>query len=232
MSTRVTYRLEDGIATITLDDRKVNVMSMEMLAEINTALDRALADEAVVLLGGREGVFSAGFDLQVLRGGGSGALSMVRAGFQLAERVLAFELPVVMACTGHAIAMGLFLLLSGDYRVGVDSPYKLTANEVAIGITMPRAAVEILRQRLPPAQFNRAVILAETFSPDDAVAAGLLDRVVSPTTIGDVARQVALELTKLDMEAHRASKLRAREQTLAALREAIDADEALLLPVD
>src|SRR5262250_1341187 len=168
MANRVRYELEDSIATITMDDGKVNAMSLGMIAELNAALDRAQADRAVVVLVGRPGVFSAGFDLPVLRSGGADAVAMVRGGFELAERVLAFPMPVVVACTGHAVAMGVFLLLSGDYRLGAAGPYKITANEVAIGVAMPRAAVEILRQRLAPAYFNRAVTIAEPFAPENA----------------------------------------------------------------
>jgi enoyl-CoA hydratase len=124
------------------------------------------------------------------------------------------------------VAMGLFLLLSGDYRIGADGPYKLTANEVAIGLTMPRAAIEILRQRLTPAYFSRAVTLAEQFAPSGAVTGGLIDRVVPPGQLHQAALEVAATLTKLDLDAHAASKLRARQPTAAALRAAIDADSA------
>jgi enoyl-CoA hydratase len=228
MDTLVSYRSEDGVATLRMDDGKVNVMSSAMLGDINAALDRAEAEKAVVLLTGRAGVFSAGFDLRVLREGGSRAVSMVRSGFELAERVLTFPLPVVMACGGHAVAMGLFLLLSGDYRIGADGPYKLTANEVAIGLTMPYAAIEILRQRLAPAYFNRAVTLAESFAPSDAAAGGLVDRVVPPEQLDKAALEAATALRTLDLDAHAVSKLRAREQATAALRAAIEADYAAL----
>jgi enoyl-CoA hydratase len=226
MGTLVRYQSEGGLAMVRMDDGKVNVMSSAMLGEINAALDRAEAEKAVVLLAGREGVFSAGFDLRVLGEGGSPAVSMVRSGFELAERILTFPLPVVMACGGHAVAMGLFLLLSGDYRIGADGPYKLTANEVAIGLTMPHAAIEILRQRLAPAYFNRAVTLAEPFAPSDALAGGLIDRVVPPGELDQAALAAASALTKLDLQAHAASKLRARQQTAVALRAAIEADYA------
>jgi enoyl-CoA hydratase/carnithine racemase len=226
MTALVGYELEDGIATVTMDDGKVNVMSVPMLADVNAALDQAEADRAVVVLAGRDGVFSAGFDLPVLRAGGSRAVSMVRAGFELAERLLAFPLPVVMACTGHAVAMGAFLLLSGDYRLGASGTYKLTANEVAIGLTMPRAAVEVLRQRLTPAHFNRAVTLAEPFSPANAVEAGFLDQVVEPDELHHAAHDIAVQLTKLDLDAHKASKLRARHHALEALRAGIETDYA------
>jgi enoyl-CoA hydratase len=230
METRVTYGLVDSVATITMDDGKVNALSLAMLGEVNAALDRAAADRAVVVLSGREGVFSAGFDLPVLRAGGPEALDMLRAGFELSARVLSFPTPVLIACTGHAIAMGVFLVLSGDYRLGAAGPYKITANEVAIGLTMPRAAVEICRQRLTPSHFNRAVALAEVFSPDDAVAAGFLDRVAPQSEVHDVARDVATELSTLDLGAHARTKLRLREAALDSIRAAIEADDAELRP--
>src|SRR5262245_11938101 len=106
MGTLVTYRLEDRVATITMDDGKLNVLSPEMFAALNEAFDRAREDRAVVVLSGRDGAFSAGFDLRVLSTGGSAAQELVRTGFELAERVLSFPAPVVVACTGHALAMG------------------------------------------------------------------------------------------------------------------------------
>ena len=226
MNGPVTYQLMDSIATIAMDDGKVNVLSLQMFKELNTALDQARTDRAVVVLTGREGVFSAGFDLGVLRAGGPDAAAMLLSGFELAERILSFPMPVVIACTGHAIAMGVFLVLSGDYRIGAAGPHRIVANEVAIGATMPRSAVEICRQRLSPAHFNRAVILAEPYSPDDAVGAGFLDRVVQASELQDVARSTAAQLAKLNMDAHAATKLRAREHTLKAVRAAIEADEA------
>jgi enoyl-CoA hydratase len=231
MEPLVSYRLDQAIATITLDDGKVNALSPTMQAQIAGALDQAEADRAgAVVLAGRAGVWSAGFDLAVLRGGGPAALGMVRGGFVLAERLLAFPRPVVVACTGHAIAMGLFLVLSADYRIGAAGAFRLTANEVAIGMTMPRAAIEITRQRLPPAHVHRALVLAEIYTPDDAVAAGILDRVVPAGELADAARSAAARLAQLDAGAHAATKLRVRDATLQALRAALDGDDLELRP--
>jgi enoyl-CoA hydratase len=224
MEALVTYETDGPIATITMDDGKVNVLSPRMLTELEAAFDRATADRAVVVLRGREGVFSAGFDLAVLNAGGAESLAMVRAGFELAERVLSFPTPVVIACTGHAVAMGVFLVLSGDHRIGAAGPFRLTANEVAIGLTMPRAAVEICRQRLTPAHFNRAVVLAEPFTPAEAVEAGFLDRVVDPASLDAAARTAAEALAALDMASHVATKQRARGPALDAIRAGIAAD--------
>lgn len=226
----VTYRLDQSIATITLDDGKVNALSPAMQSQINRALDQAVADRAVVVVTGRPGVWTAGFDLAVLRAGGPASLGMVRSGFALAERLLTLPQPVVIACSGHAVAMGVFLLLSADYRIGAAGPYRITANEVAIGLAMPAAAIAICRQRLAPAHLHRALTLADVYSPDEAVAGGFLDRVVPVNELADAARQVATRLATLDRAAHAATKLRVQQPTLQALRAALDADDLELRP--
>jgi enoyl-CoA hydratase len=220
----VRYELSGSVATVTMDDGKVNVMSNAMQAALHHALDRAESDKAIVVLAGRSGVFSAGFDLTTLRAGGPDARTMVIGGFALSARLLSFPSPVIVACSGHAIAMGLFLLLSGDYLVGTEGPFKFQANEVAMKLTMPRAAVEILRQRLSPACFPRAATLSESFNPANAVSAGILDEVVTEDELIARVQQIAESTTTLDPDAHRKSKLRVRERTLEALRAALEAD--------
>jgi enoyl-CoA hydratase len=225
MTPLLTVRTEGSITTIVMDDGKVNALSPGMLAELGAALDRAEADGQVIVLTGREGVFSAGFDLKVLRAGGADAVGMLRGGFELCERLLSFPTPVVIACTGHAMAAGLFVLLSADYRIAAAGPFKIVANEVAIGLTMPWTAVEVCRQRLTPAHFSRVVDLAEVYAPDEsAVAAGLVDQVVDPADLELVARATAEAFTALDLEAHAASKLRTRKAALEALGAALAAD--------
>ncbi len=227
--TLVTYELAESIAIISLDDGKVNVMSAEMQRQIHAALDRAEADEAVVIITGRARVLSAGFDLGILARGGIEAAEMCDGGFKLAARILAFPYPTVIACPGHAIAMGAFLLLSADYRIGVEGTFKFVANEVALGITVPMAATEILRQRLTPAAFNRAAILSEEFSPVNAVEAGFLDRVVPPDDLLATARAMATTFSQLNMKAHAATKQRARAATLTAINAGIAVDSAELI---
>jgi enoyl-CoA hydratase len=224
MDALVTYELEGSVATIAMDDGKLNVLSTRMFEELKQALDRAEAESAVVVLTGREGVFSAGFDLTTLKAGGREAEAMLRGGFALAERLLSFPTPVVVACSGHAVAMGFFLVLAADYRLGAAGKFKLTANEVAIGLTMPLAAIEICRQRLAPAHFNRAVLLSEVYTPELAPEAGILDRVVPQAELRERAREVAAGLAKLDSGAHAATKLRARSAILTAIRAGVEAD--------
>jgi enoyl-CoA hydratase len=229
MGSLVSYDLHDSVATIRMDDGKVNVLSPAMQHGLNEALDRAQDDGAAVLLTGREGVFSAGFDLGLLRAGGSEAVNMIHGGFRLADRLLSFPLPVVVAATGHAIAMGLFILLGGDYRIGTDGPFTLAANEVAIGLPIPLSAIEILRYRLNPAAADRAALLAHRFTPDSAAHAGILDRVVPADELAASAREAAVEVSTLDRKAFSLSKVRTRLDVLDRLRRAIDADDPTLL---
>jgi len=224
MTDVVTYQLDGPVATVTMDDGKVNALSLDMFAALSRALDDAERDGAAVVLRGRPGAFSAGFDLRVLTAGGAGARTLVQTGFELAERMLGFGAPLVIACTGHALAMGSFLLLAGDERIGASGAFKIQANEVAIGITMPAFGVEMSRQRLTPAHFHRAVINAEAFDPDGAVAAGFLDRVVAASDLDACAAARAAELAAFNRTAFAGTKRRARANALRAVRAAIEYD--------
>ena len=150
-SESVHYNLQDQVATIRIDDGKRNALSPQVLREIYHALDRAESDRAIVIITGRESVFSAGFHLDVMKRGGINAIKMLRAGYALTARVMAYPYPVIAACNGHSLAMGVFLMLSADYVIGSRGDFKIAANEVAIGMTMPRVAAAMLRHRLNPA---------------------------------------------------------------------------------
>ena len=222
----VTYELADGIGTITIDDGKANAITEALIAEVHGALDQAEADGAVVLLAGRPGRFSGGFDLPTLTAFTPESADLLKAGFDLSHRLLSFPRPVVIACTGHAIAMGSFLLLSGDHRIGIaGGGHKIGATEVAIGMAMPWAAVEILRQRLTRAAFDRAALLAEVFDPEGAVEAGFLDEVVPEDELFERATEVAGRLATLDAKAHHVTKQRARTAMLETLSAATQRDD-------
>lgn len=224
MTELATYEMDGRIATITLDDGKVNVFSIPMLQSIHTALDQAERDGAVVVLTGRENYFSAGFDLKVFAAGGDQPREMLMLGATLAERVLSFSTPVVVACTGHAFPAGAFLLLAADRRLGADGPFRIGLNEVKIGVTLPWFAIELARHRLHPAHFDRTAVTATMYSPHEAVAPGFLDEVVAPDELRAASLETAAELAELDPTAHAATKLRVRANARQALRAAIEAE--------
>jgi enoyl-CoA hydratase len=223
MSGLVTYRRNESIAVITMDDGKVNALGPAMQQSLNEALDNADHDDVgAVIIAGNHRVFSAGFDLKILRAGEMRpAIDMFRGGFELAYRLLSYPKPVVMACTGPAIAMGSFLLCSGDHRIAAPG-YNIRANEVAIGIVLPYAASAIMKLRLTPSAYQQAAGLSKTFFGETALAAGFIDEIDLPDMVLSRAEEAALEFTKLDLAAHAASKLRARANSLAELRAGID----------
>jgi len=215
--TLTTYELGDGIATITLDDGKVNALSPEMLGSIGESLDRAEADEAVVVMTGRERTFSAGFDLR-----SEDWPTMLTAGARTAERMLSFPRPIVVACNGNALAMGAFLLLSADHRVGARGDFKIGLNEVAIGLTLPYFGIALARHRLTPPAFDHCAGTGVILDPDEARAAGFLDDVVDHADVLATAREAARALAGIDMNAHHATKLRIRADALTGLADGID----------
>lgn len=223
-SESVQYSLQGNVATIRIDDGKRNALSPAVLSEIYQALDRAESDRAIVIITGRESVFSAGFDLHVMKRGGMNALRMLRAGYGLTARVMAYPYPVIAACNGHVLAMGVFLMLSADYVIGSRGDFKIAANEVAIGMTMPRVAAATLRQRLNPAAFQRAVTLSEYFDVESAVDAGFFDELVDPLDLETRARTRADEYKKLDGRAHTVSKRRIRAALIRKIRFSVPLD--------
>jgi enoyl-CoA hydratase len=192
-----------------------------MLAQLDSALDQAEEAGKVAIICGRPGKFSAGFDLGVMGEGGDGMLKLLRSGSTISRRLLAFPTPVILAVSGHAIAMGALLTLSADYRIGVHGTYKIGLNEVAIGMTLPYFGIELARERLARTHFASAVTMAKLYDSVGAVEAGFLDEVVSEEDLVERAIAKAEQLAELDMEAHKNTKARTRETFMAALEEAV-----------
>ena len=225
MSDLISYQLEDGIATLTLNNGKVNAISPDVIAAFNAALDQAVQDRAVVIITGQPGILSGGYDLKVMTSGPQNAVALVTAGSTLARRMLSHPFPIIVACPGHAIAKGAFILLSADYRIGVEGPFNIGLNEVQIGMTMHHAGIELARDRLRKSAFHRSVINGEIFNPQGAVDAGFLDKVVPAEELMATAVAVALQLKKINMTAHKNTKLKVRKAFLETLDKAIELDQ-------
>lgn len=220
MDPRVRLEIEDGIAWITLDDGKVNAMSGELIAEIGGALDAAERAGAVVVLAGRDGILSAGFDRRVFERGLDATVAMLRAGAGLIERLVSFPHPVLTLCTGHAYPMGAFLLLASDVRFGAGGEWRIGMNETAIALTVPHFALELARHRLSPAGFAR-IASGAMFGPDEAMQLGYLDRVVPAERLASAGREEALRLRSLDRPSFAATKARIHERFLGRFRAAV-----------
>lgn len=226
MSELVSYQLDDGIATLTLNNGKVNAISPDVIAALNQALDRAEQDKAIVILTGQPGVLSGGYDLKVMMAGPQDAISLVTAGSKLARRMLSHPFPIIVACSGHAVAKGAFILLSADYRIGIEGPFTIGLNEVQIGMTMHHVGIELARDRLRKSAFQRSVINGEMFNPQSAVDAGFLDVVVPAEQLMATAVAAAQQLKKINMTAHANTKRKVRDAFLKTLDKAIELDKA------
>lgn len=224
MNNLVHYTTEDNYAIIKIVNGKVNAISHEVIDEINECLETAEKDERVVIITGQEGILSGGYDLKVMTKSADAAKDLVSRGSKLSHRLLSFPYPVIMACGGHAVAKGAFLLLSADYRLGVEGDFKIGLNEVQIGMTMHHAGIAIAKHKLPAVFFERSVNNGEMYNPKEAITAGFLDKIVPSEHLLPTAVKVAQLFGKINKTAHKNTKLKVRKDFLGNLERAIELD--------
>lgn len=193
-----TLSQEDEISIITLDDGKANVFSEEMTQAINDCLDKVPTDSGSLIITGRPGMFSAGFDLKVIASGDVPKIKkMSLSGFKLLSRIFSFPRPVVAACSGHGIALGTFLLCCCDYRIGIKGEFLLGANEMKTNMVIPTPILELIKFRISPSHKYRSILGAEMYQLDKAIGAGLMDQVEEAETLMDAAIEKAKDLATM-----------------------------------
>lgn len=224
MADPCTYALANSIATITMDDGKANALSVAMIDALLAALDRAESEAKAIVLAGRAERFCAGFDLRVMMSGPENATALLRRGSELLLRLYDAHVPLVIACTGHALAGGALVVLTGDLRIGAQGAFKLGLNELSIGLPVPVLAMEFARDRLVKTELHKATLMAQIYAPDDAVRAGWLDAVVPGDQVLARATEEAGKLGALSRQAYRHTKTRLRGATIALIRATMDSD--------
>ena len=210
----VQYQFEDGVAILRIDDGKRNALAPEVLDEIYAAFDRAEADRAIVIVTGREDVFSAGFDLKVMQRGGTRAIGMLHRGYGLPARVLNYPYPVIVACNGHSLAMGVFLMLAADHAIGIHGDFVVGMNESAIGMVLPLYATTLGMARLAPAG-RKAIATGELFSPQRGLEVGYFDRVVEAGELDATVEAVIAHMKSLNAGAFDGNKKIINAQLIA-----------------
>lgn len=219
-STAVTATTVDAVRLVTLDDGKANALNHEVIDALRAELRIAEADSGAMVLAGRPNRFSGGFDLSIMTSGPDQAMPLLKAGAELAMDIYLSRVPVVVACTGHAVAMGAILLMAADLRIGTAGDFKLGMNEVAIGMPVPHFAMTFARDRLSSRWFVQAIQHARLFDPTGAIDAGYLDEVAPADQVVAVAtahaqrlatdlRAGAFQMTRDIMRAPVATELRA-----------------------
>jgi len=225
----LTYALDGSTAVVTMDDGKANALSNEMIDQLLAALTRAEGEAKAMVLAGRPEKFCAGFDLKVMMSGPANATALLTKGSELLLRLYAAKVPLVIACTGHALAGGALVVLTGDLRIAAAGAFKIGLNEVQIGLPVPVLAMELARDRLVKPELDRATLMATIYSPEDAELAGYVDAVVAPGELLATAKAEAARLGAFSQQAFRATKQRLRGQTLKYIRESMAEDMRTLL---
>lgn len=229
MTSPLSIERHGDVHVLRMDDGKANVLSHAMLDALNAALDDAEKSARAVVLVGREGRFSAGFDLAVMMSGLERAKELLSKGGDFLLRLFEYPLPLVAASTGHAVAGGALVLLAADVRVASAGPFRIGLNEVQIGLPLPSLAIEFARDRLSPRAFVAATLLATMYDPEGAKDAGYVDEVVSGDALARALPR-AVELTKLDARAFAVSKKHVRAEVLARIRASLARDLVALAP--
>ncbi len=224
------YELEGNVAVITMDDGKANALSYAMMDSVSSALDRAESEAAAVVLAGRAGRFCAGFDLKEMMSGVDQARALVSRGAGFLMKLYELPMPLVIACSGHALAGGALVVLTGDLRIGVGGAFKIGLNEVQIGMPVPILAMELARDRLEKRALHAATMFGQTVDPETAVAWGYLDRLEEGDKLRAAAIAEATRLGGLTRSAYAKTKLAMRERTVRYVRETLSVDMERLTP--
>jgi enoyl-CoA hydratase len=226
----VTYQVTDRIAHVTIDNGKANALSPEVIAALDDALttaEKAGDEVGAMCITGTPGMLTGGFDLKVMRAGAEQAINLATDGGALFARLFGSEVPIVVACNGHAVAAGSLLLLSADYRVGVVGNYRIGLIETEIGMVLPRWACELARERLSVRHYQQATVGARMYDPAGAVDAGFLDAAVPEDQLASAALAEAQRWAALPRAAYRGQVRQNRGERLARLAEAVAEDRAI-----
>ena len=217
---------DNGIAVITFDDGKANALSPDMLTKLDDAITQVETEAKAIVLVGRPERFSAGFDLKLMMAGPESANALLTQGVKFFGRLFTHPKPIVMACTGHAIAGGVLLLLCADHRVGVAGDYKLGLNETAIGMPLPVFALELAKARLDNRRLEEATLMAKIYNPEEATAVGYLDEATSADALVERAVDRALALADLAPHAYAITKAKLRQPCLDFILDTLSEDLA------
>ena len=217
-----TLTTEGDVSIITLNDGKANVFSPEMSSTVSNLLDQVPEDKGSLVITGRPGIFSAGFDLKIISSGDADAVAaMVKAGFTLLARIYNFPRPVIAACSGHGVALGAFLLCCADYRLGAKGQFIVQANETRNNMSIPTPILEISKSRISKTHWYRAILNAEAYPVEKAIEPGYLDEVTEPDNLMIRAMEVANDLATLGHPHYKLTKDLDQKETLKRIHDAI-----------
>jgi len=198
----------DGVSVATLAHGKANVMDLEFCNTLGERFEAlAAAPPAAVVLTGQGRIFSAGVDLnRLVDGGADYARAFLPALDRMLLAVLALPCPVVAAVNGHAIAGGCLLACAADRRLMARGSGRMGMPELRVGVPFPPVALELARSVVRSQALQRALAGGETFTPEAAQEAGLVDDLVDGEQLLDRAGALAADLATIGAAAYAVTK--------------------------
>lgn len=210
---------EDHILHILLDRGKSNAIHMDVVRELLDVLLAAKDDPAIegIVLSGKEHFFSSGLDLITLYDYDRVQMEEFWHLFMmLLKELVSFPKPSVAAITGHSPAGGCVLAICCDYRVMVAGEYIIGLNEVPVGIIVPQSVFTLYSFWLGQATAYRSLLEGKLFKPEEALAVGLVDELVSFDRIQNAALKKVKAVTQFEKGAWQATKLNLRKELIEA----------------
>ena len=227
----ITRTVADGVATLAMDDGKVNAMDVDFFHDLDAALDDC-ADDAAVVIAGRPGMFSAGLNTKVLASLDPGGMVSLLSTFgRTMLRVWLEPRPVVAAVTGHAIAGGTILAMACDHAVAAAGEHRWGLTETTIGFPQPEWILALARGNVRTDRLDDLVLPGTMVGPDEAVAVGFADAIAAPEQVVDVAVARARELAALPRPVYAETKRRLRRPLAQPALDSLDADLAALVAI-
>ena len=208
----IDYTTAAGVAHLTLNRGKVNALNLDVVKELDAALDSVEQSEAcAVCLAGNEKFFCFGFDVpEMLPWPVETMRDYLLAFTALTTRLYLFPKPLLAKLAGHAIAGGCMLAIMCDQRVMVRSKARISLNEIAFGASVFAGVTEILRELIGTRHAGQVLLTGKFYDADEAAAIGLVDQAVDVDNI-DSAVQTRLDsLMNTDATAYAALKQRIR----------------------
>jgi enoyl-CoA hydratase/carnithine racemase len=223
----------DNIALVKLDRGVTNAIHLQLVEELDGALQRIKRDSnarALVFSSANDKFFSIGFDIPSL-------FELAREDFmrfyQAFNRVClelyAFPKPTVAAITGHAIAGGCILALCCDYRFIAEGRRLMGLNEIKLGVPVPYPADCILRDLVGARAARDVMEGGEFYQPKDAFQMGLVDRICPPEKVLTQAVEKAKVLSAFSQQAYTLIKRNRVEQIEEYIKAHLKAKERLFV---
>ena len=221
MPTTRTDDRDGGVRVITLDRPPANAIDEELLADLIAALDAARAEDKVraVVLTGAGPFFSAGRDLNSVPMETAGVRRLNQLYRNAHDQLFSLPKPTLAMMNGHAVAGGLVLVLACDYRLGVEGDYKIGLNEVAIGASFPRVALEIIRTRLTHQQASELMLGAALYPASQALRLGVADELLPSGTFQSTVLRRAAKLAAYPREVYAHTKTTLIGEAIARVRD-------------